>query len=165
MRAMSSAGLRRLWLGQQSRPRLRNQNADFPCLAVAASRSSQPRVANAAAAAAASGGGGGPDLLRFLTCLSYVKVLTTFVKYWPQIRLNAARRSTVGFNISNSITDLSGGLLSLSQQGLDAWLFADATLVTVRRGVGGRRRRKGKRRKKEEKTHPLRPRPFFFSSL
>ena len=74
----------------------------------------------------------GLDLLRFLNCLSYVKVCTTFVKYWPQIQLNRARKSTEGYNISNSITDLSGGLLSLSQQALDAWLFADITLVTVR---------------------------------
>ena len=73
----------------------------------------------------------GLDLLRFLNCLSYVKVCTTFVKYWPQIRLNAERKSTAGYNISNSITDLSGGVLSLSQQALDAWLFADITLVTV----------------------------------
>ena len=75
----------------------------------------------------------GLDLLRFLNCLSYVKVCTTFVKYWPQIHLNASRRSTSGFNISNSITDLAGGVLSLGQQALDAWLFADVTLVTVRR--------------------------------
>ena len=73
----------------------------------------------------------GLDLLRFLDCLSFVKVATTFLKYLPQIRLNASRKSTAGFNISNSITDLSGGLLSLSQQALDAWLFADITLVTV----------------------------------
>ena len=72
------------------------------------------------------------DLLRFLNCLSYVKVCTTFVKYWPQIQLNRARKSTEGYNRSTSITDLSGGLLSLSQQALDAWLFADITLVTVR---------------------------------
>lgn len=74
----------------------------------------------------------GLDLLRFLNCLSYVKVCTTFFKYWPQIQLNNDRKSTAGYNISNSITDLSGGLLSLSQQALDAWLFADITLVTVR---------------------------------
>lgn len=104
-------------------------------------RPSTPAVVGCGAAVAALAGYGGLwaadvcrcsglDLLRFLNCLSFIKVLTTFFKYLPQIHLNATRKSTAGYNISNSITDLSGGVLSLSQQSLDAWLFADATIVT-----------------------------------
>ena len=32
--------------------------------------------------------------------------------------------------MANSLTDLAGGVTSLAQQGLDAWLFRDASLLT-----------------------------------
>lgn len=35
--------------------------------------------------------------------------------------LNHKRRSTSGWNVSNALTDMSGGLFSLSQQILDAY--------------------------------------------
>jgi len=42
-------------------------------------------------------------------------------RYFPQVWLNYKRKSTIGWSVSNAMTDLSGGLFSLSQQSLDAY--------------------------------------------
>ncbi len=42
-------------------------------------------------------------------------------RYLPQMWLNHKRRSTDGWNISNALTDMSGGFFSLAQQFLDAY--------------------------------------------
>lgn len=47
-----------------------------------------------------------------------------------QLVLNFERKSTVGWNITNALTDLAGGLLSLSQQVLDAIVMDDASIIT-----------------------------------
>jgi len=57
--------------------------------------------------------------------LSYVKLICTFVKYVPQARLNYKRQSTTGWSIYNILLDFSGGLLSMAQLFLDAWLSDD----------------------------------------
>eukprot|EP00884_Botryococcus_braunii_P002647 jgi/Botrbrau1/12383/Bobra.0084s0006.1 len=74
--------------------------------------------------------GWSPSLLSFLYILSYIKIIMTLIKYIPQLVLNYERKSTIGWNISNALTDLSGGILSLSQQGLDLAVVGDATIVT-----------------------------------
>ena len=42
-------------------------------------------------------------------------------RYLPQMWLNHKRRTTDGWNISNALTDMSGGFFSLAQQILDAY--------------------------------------------
>ena len=93
----------------------------------------------------------GFSALGFLYLLSYIKLAATFIKcapcpgqllracrlcacmglsmiqpawwsrYVPQIVLNARRGSTAGWNVSNALTDMTGGLLSMVQQSLDAY--------------------------------------------
>ena len=42
-------------------------------------------------------------------------------RYFPQAYLNYKRKSTIGWSVSNALTDMSGGLFSLAQQSLDAY--------------------------------------------
>ena len=42
-------------------------------------------------------------------------------RYFPQVWLNYRRKSTIGWSVSNAMTDMSGGLFSLAQQSLDAY--------------------------------------------
>ena len=42
-------------------------------------------------------------------------------RYFPQVWLNYKRKSTIGWSVSNAMTDMSGGLFSLAQQSLDAY--------------------------------------------
>lgn len=48
----------------------------------------------------------------------------------PQVILNRKRRSTVGWNIYNVLLDIQGGVLSLVQQCMDAWLTRDWSALT-----------------------------------
>ena len=48
----------------------------------------------------------------------------------PQIVLNYQRGSTAGFKVSNALTDMCGGLLSMTQQAVDAYA------LQVRLGCG-----------------------------
>lgn len=54
-------------------------------------------------------------------CLSVLSPRYMLLRYLPQMWLNHKRRSTAGWNVSNALTDMSGGLFSLSQQILDAY--------------------------------------------
>ncbi|KAI9137067.1 PQ loop repeat-domain-containing protein [Paraphysoderma sedebokerense] len=53
-----------------------------------------------------------------------LKLLMTFVKYSPQAYLNFRRKSTIGWSIHNIILDFTGGILSLLQLFLDAYLIS-----------------------------------------
>jgi cystinosin len=65
-----------------------------------------------------------------LEFLGDVKVFISFVKYIPQALLNASRQSTLGWSIDNILLDLSGGILSFSQQFLDVYRFSgDFTII------------------------------------
>jgi cystinosin len=86
-------------------------------------------AAVAAAAAAAAANWCHVTPLTVLYIASYIKVGTTAAKYAPQLRLNARRASTAGYNIASASTDLAGGALSLAQQVLDAAIFRDASLI------------------------------------
>ncbi|KAK9903968.1 hypothetical protein WJX75_001565 [Coccomyxa subellipsoidea] len=68
--------------------------------------------------------------LGFLYLLGYVKLAATIIKYLPQMWLNHKRRTTDGWNISNALTDMSGGFFSLAQQILDAYALQDISIVT-----------------------------------
>ncbi|XP_053693785.1 cystinosin homolog [Sabethes cyaneus] len=63
--------------------------------------------------------------LDFLYVLSYIKLSTNLVKYFPQVYINYKRQSTAGFAIMNRLLDLVGGLLSILQMIINAWNFDD----------------------------------------
>ncbi|RKP06969.1 cystinosin [Thamnocephalis sphaerospora] len=54
--------------------------------------------------------------------LSYVKLVCSFSKYFPQLYINFQRKSTVGWSIGNILLDTTGGVLSIVQEVLDAYL-------------------------------------------
>lgn len=58
-------------------------------------------------------------LLNWLYFLSFVKVGVTCIKYFPQALFNYKRKSTEGYNITQILLDLFGGLLSILQLLLD----------------------------------------------
>ncbi len=51
--------------------------------------------------------------------LGFSKVFISFIKYFPQAIYNFQRKSTVGWSIFAVVTDLIGGLFSLSQNIID----------------------------------------------
>ncbi|CAG8450083.1 510_t:CDS:2 [Funneliformis mosseae] len=59
------------------------------------------------------------DLLYYM---SYIKLCLSFVKYVPQAYLNFRRKSTLGWSIHNILLDFTGGILSIFQLVLDAYL-------------------------------------------
>ncbi|XP_058812514.1 cystinosin homolog [Topomyia yanbarensis] len=63
--------------------------------------------------------------LDFLYVLSYIKLSTNLIKYFPQVYINYKRQSTEGFAIMNRLLDLAGGLLSIVQMVINAWNFDD----------------------------------------
>jgi cystinosin len=58
--------------------------------------------------------------LTWLYWVSAIKFLVTLIKYIPQVVLNCQRQSTKGWNVWNVLLDFEGGLLSLTQQIIDA---------------------------------------------
>ncbi|ODA81729.1 hypothetical protein RJ55_00232 [Drechmeria coniospora] len=62
--------------------------------------------------------------------LGYVKLFITLIKYTPQIVTNARNRSTRGWSIWQVLLDLAGGILSISQQGIDSWQQRDWSGIT-----------------------------------
>lgn len=59
--------------------------------------------------------GYGITWIRFLLALSFIKLIVSLVKYIPQVIHNQARKSTVGWSITNVLLDFTGGTLSLAQ--------------------------------------------------
>ncbi|KAJ4145533.1 hypothetical protein LMH87_004381 [Akanthomyces muscarius] len=71
--------------------------------------------------------------------LGYVKLVVTLVKYAPQLRANIRNQSTEGWSIWQILLDLTGGVLSIAQQGIDSWLQHDWSGITsnpVKFGLG-----------------------------
>lgn len=68
--------------------------------------------------------------LPMLVLLGGIKVVMTLVKYTPQVLHNHRRRSTEGWNLTNVLLDLSGGMLSFSQVALDAAARHDLSVIT-----------------------------------
>ena len=62
--------------------------------------------------------------------VGYVKVVVTLVKYTPQILANWRNQSTRGWSIWQILLDFAGGVLSISQQGIDSWLQRDWSGIT-----------------------------------
>jgi len=65
---------------------------------------------------------GWTELLDVLYYLSSIKVAITLIKCIPQMLLNYQRQSTVGWSIINILLDFSGGILSIAQEFLDAYI-------------------------------------------
>ncbi|KFA67543.1 hypothetical protein S40285_04271 [Stachybotrys chlorohalonatus IBT 40285] len=57
--------------------------------------------------------------------LGYVKLVITLVKYTPQLVANWRNKSTVGWSIWQVLLDVAGGVLSVSQQGIDSYRQGD----------------------------------------
>jgi cystinosin len=62
--------------------------------------------------------------------ISYVKLFITLIKYTPQVIINIKNRSTEGWSIVGILLDLTGGILSIGQQGIDSWLQRDWSGIT-----------------------------------
>jgi cystinosin len=62
--------------------------------------------------------------------VSYVKLCITLIKYTPQIVTNYRNRSTKGWSIGQILLDLSGGMLSITQQSIDSYLQRDWSGIT-----------------------------------
>jgi len=62
--------------------------------------------------------------------ISYVKLLITVIKYTPQVITNITNRSTKGWSIVQILLDITGGVLSIAQQGIDSWLQRDWSGIT-----------------------------------
>jgi cystinosin len=63
--------------------------------------------------------------LNFVYVMSYLKLATTILKYIPQVYLNYALKSTVGWHIQNVVLDFTGGILSIAQLFMDAFNMDD----------------------------------------
>ncbi|RHY74216.1 hypothetical protein DYB34_013661, partial [Aphanomyces astaci] len=77
--------------------------------------------------------------LNFLYLLSYVKLGATLVKYIPQVYLNHARRSTVGYSIYGVLVDFLGSILSIGQLVMDGAVTDDWSAISgdpVKFGLG-----------------------------
>lgn len=70
------------------------------------------------------------NALDYVEMCSYVKLAVTFFKYIPQAWFNYRRKSTVGWSIGNILLDITGGLLSLSQQFLQVLNTGSWTVFT-----------------------------------
>ncbi|KAI8091899.1 PQ loop repeat-domain-containing protein [Thamnidium elegans] len=68
---------------------------------------------------------GGAIWLDFMYYLSSVKLIISFIKYLPQVWINYKRKSTQGWSVQYIIWDLSGGVLSIIQLLLDAYIDGD----------------------------------------
>ncbi|KFB42341.1 AGAP001628-PA-like protein [Anopheles sinensis] len=72
--------------------------------------------------------------LDFLYIMSYIKLSTTMIKYFPQAYMNYRRQSTEGFEILNRLLDLAGGLFGILQMVINAWNFGkfpETTLLSI----------------------------------
>ncbi|KAI5461195.1 PQ loop repeat-domain-containing protein [Mariannaea sp. PMI_226] len=68
--------------------------------------------------------------LDMVYALGYVKLIVTLIKYTPQVIFNYRNKSTEGWSILGILLDLSGGILSVGQQGIDSYLQRDWSGIT-----------------------------------
>ena len=68
--------------------------------------------------------------------MGYFKLSISFLKYLPQLYWNYQRKSTKGWSIFNIILDLTGGLLSFGQMGLEAIFGQDVEINIVKLVLG-----------------------------
>eukprot|EP00252_Welwitschia_mirabilis_P026015 TRINITY_DN8335_c0_g1_i1.p1 TRINITY_DN8335_c0_g1~~TRINITY_DN8335_c0_g1_i1.p1 ORF type:complete len:273 (+),score=37.00 TRINITY_DN8335_c0_g1_i1:275-1093(+) len=58
--------------------------------------------------------------LWLVSCFNIIQVVMTAIKYIPQAWMNFLRKSTEGWSIGNILLDLSGGLASFAQMGVQS---------------------------------------------
>lgn len=79
------------------------------------------------------------NLLAFVTSLSYIKMVVTLSKYFPQAVMNYRRQTTVGWSVGNVLLDFFGGVLSLLQMGLQGYNVGNFSAIIgnpVKFGIG-----------------------------
>jgi cystinosin len=85
--------------------------------------------------------------LSWIYFLSFIKLGVTIIKYCPQAYLNFRRKSTAGWNIWNCLLDITGGVLSLAQQFMEAVNYGTWTVV-----YGSRLEMRARQREKDESS-------------
>ncbi|POS88432.1 hypothetical protein EPUL_000027 [Erysiphe pulchra] len=70
------------------------------------------------------------DEIDIFYAISYVKLITTLIKYIPQVRINYLNKSTKGFAMDQILLDLSGGIASVLQLAVDSYYQGDWSGVT-----------------------------------
>ncbi|CAM1508422.1 Fc.00g052700.m01.CDS01 [Cosmosporella sp. VM-42] len=68
--------------------------------------------------------------LDIIYAVGYVKMIVTLIKYTPQIFVNYKNKSTKGWSILQILLDVTGGFLSVAQQGIDSYLQGDWSGIT-----------------------------------
>lgn len=68
--------------------------------------------------------------LDIIYAVGYVKLIVTLIKYTPQVIVNYRNKSTKGWSIIQILLDLTGGILSVGQQGIDSYIQRDWSGVT-----------------------------------
>ncbi|KAM5342629.1 hypothetical protein ACJ41O_013595 [Fusarium nematophilum] len=68
--------------------------------------------------------------LDIVYAIGYVKLIVTLIKYTPQIVTNYNNKSTEGWSIFQILLDLTGGVLSVSQQAIDSYQQRDWSGIT-----------------------------------
>ena len=76
-------------------------------------------------------GGGIFTFYYWVYALAFVKLGVTILKYIPQIYLNYVRHSTEGWNITQILLDLMGGLFSALQLGMCVCMYATMLVSLV----------------------------------
>ncbi|XP_020032003.1 cystinosin isoform X1 [Castor canadensis] len=67
--------------------------------------------------------------LQFLFCFSYIKLVITLIKYFPQAYMNFYYKSTQGWSIGSVFLDFTGGSFSLLQMFLQSYNNNQWTLI------------------------------------
>uniref|UniRef100_A0A8C6W9Q3 Cystinosin n=1 Tax=Nannospalax galili TaxID=1026970 RepID=A0A8C6W9Q3_NANGA len=67
--------------------------------------------------------------LQFLFCFSYIKLVVTLIKYFPQAYMNFYYKSTEGWSIGGVLLDFTGGSFSLLQMFLQSYNNDQWTLI------------------------------------
>ena len=76
------------------------------------------------------------DDARSVSMMGYFKLSISFLKYLPQFYWNYKRKSTVGWSIINILLDMTGGLFSFLQMGLEAIFGEDVEINPVKLILG-----------------------------
>jgi cystinosin len=78
------------------------------------------------------------SLLDLAIVLSYIKIFMSLIKYIPQLLHNHKRRSVLGFSMFTIFLDCSGGILSVAQLFLDAYITTGHLNMEILISNGGK---------------------------
>ncbi|KAI0980024.1 hypothetical protein GJ496_006535 [Pomphorhynchus laevis] len=70
------------------------------------------------------------NILQFVYVFSFVKVVSTLIKYIPQVYFNYQRKSTTGWSIWNAALDVSGAFFISLQPAINCINFKTWTVIT-----------------------------------